>query len=245
MPISEIGRDTVGISVAAARRRNRKITSTTSATVSASVNCTSWIDSRMERERSFTTFTLTEPGICWIRRGRAALMASTTATVLASGWRSTASTMERSLLSQLPVLRVSTLSSTSATSESRTTAPLGWLATMMLRNASALVICRLAWMVSVWRAPSSVPTGVLALARFSAVASSSSVSPRAASASGWARTRTEKRFWPKTCTCATPGRVASVGEIRLSPNAFSSARLMAGELIASSSTGASAGFTLR
>ncbi len=78
----------------------------------------------------------------------------------------------------------------------------------------------------------------------SAVASSSSVSPRAASASGCARTRTAKRFCPKICTCATPGSVASVGEIRLSPKAFRSARLIAGELIASSSTGASAGLIL-
>jgi hypothetical protein len=34
----------------------------------------------------------------------------------------------------------------------------------MRPNSAAFISWRLAWMVSVWRGPSSVPTGVLALA---------------------------------------------------------------------------------
>ena len=48
-----------------------------------------------------------------------------------------------------------------------------------LLKSAAFISCWLAWMVSVWRGPSSVPTGVLALARRTALASSSSVMPRA------------------------------------------------------------------
>jgi hypothetical protein len=61
-----------------------------------------------------------------------------------------------------------------------------------------------------------MPTGVLALAAPSALAMSSTVRLRAASASGRTRTRTANRFCPVTLTCATPGSVEIVGEIRLS-----------------------------
>ena len=85
-------------------------------------------------------------------------------------------------------------------------------------------------MVSVCRGPSSVPTGVFALAARRAVAMSSSVRPRAASASGRARTRTAKRFWPLMFTCATPGSVESVGEMRFSAKLFSSDSGIEGEV---------------
>ena len=68
---------------------------------------------------------------------------------------------------------------------------------------------------------------------------------RAASASGWTRTRTAKRFWPKTLTWATPSSVDRVGEIRCSAKSFRSDRLIDGDVIAMNSTGASAGLTLR
>ena len=46
--ISEIGTASAGMTVAETRRRNRKMTMITSATVSASVNCTSCTASRIE-----------------------------------------------------------------------------------------------------------------------------------------------------------------------------------------------------
>ena len=84
----------------------------------------------------------------------------------------------------------STLSCTSATSSRRTVLPPGSVATITLANSAARVICLLARMVSVWRVPSSVPTGVFALDAFSAPAMSSMVRLREASASGRMRTRT-------------------------------------------------------
>jgi len=57
--ISEIGTATAGMIVAATRRRNRKMTITTSATVSSSVNCTSPTAARIEVERS-----LSKPDLC-------------------------------------------------------------------------------------------------------------------------------------------------------------------------------------
>jgi len=84
---------------------------------------------------------------------------------------------------------VSTLSSTVATSRSRTGLP-PRLLTMSSENSAALRSWRLACSVSIWRLPSSVPTGVLTLAARSASDSSSSPMLRAASASGRTRTRT-------------------------------------------------------
>ena len=68
---------------------------------------------------------------------------------------------------------------------------------------------------------------------------------RAASASGRTRTRTAYRLAPKTLTCATPVIVDSVGEIRCSAKSCRSDGASEGEVIAISSTGASAGLTLR
>ncbi len=125
VPISEIGSDSAGMIVATGRRRNRKITAITSTTVIASVTFTSWIASRMGSERSIRTHRFTEDGICATSAGTAARIASTVATVLASGWRRTESVIERSPLAQLAVFSDSTLSSTSATSCSRTVCPPG------------------------------------------------------------------------------------------------------------------------
>ena len=74
-----------------------------------------------------------------MRPGSTALMASTVATVLPPGWRFTESVMERSPLVQLAVLTDSTLSSTVATSESRTGLPLGAIATTKFAKAAALL----------------------------------------------------------------------------------------------------------
>ena len=221
-----------------------KITSTTSTTVSPSVRLTSCRASRIDSERSLVGVRRMEAGSWVSKRGSIALTRSTTSTVLASGWRCTASVIDGSPLKLAKVLAVSTLSCTSATSRSRIGAPLR-VATIRLPNSRALASWRLATMVSVWRGPSSVPTGELALAPDRAARSSSSVRPRWASVSGLTRMRTANRFWPKIDTCATPLMVDRLGAIRFSANSFRSDIDIDGEVMASSSTGASAGLTLR
>ena len=93
VPTSETGTASEGMRVADAERRNRKITSTTSATAISSVSCTSTTEARIEIERSLSTSMLMAAGT-WVRKaGNRSLTESTTATVLASGWRWMASTI--------------------------------------------------------------------------------------------------------------------------------------------------------
>src|SRR3990172_6732876 len=153
--------------------------------------------------------------------------------------------MARSPLAQLAVLTDSTLSSTAATSESRTGLPPGAVATIRLANAAALLIWGLAWMMSDWRGPSSVPTGELALALRSAFAISSTVRLRAASASGFTYTLTANFFCPLMFTCATPGSVESVGEMRSAAKVFRSDRGIEGDVHVREMIDASAGLTFR
>src|SRR6476660_4496129 len=62
VPTSDNGTATLGMIVADRLRRNRKITITTSATVSTSENCTSLTDARMVIVRSVSTETWTAGG---------------------------------------------------------------------------------------------------------------------------------------------------------------------------------------
>ena len=62
VPTRESGTATLGIAVAARLRKNRKITRTTSATVSISSNCTSATDARIVVVRSVRMDTCTEEG---------------------------------------------------------------------------------------------------------------------------------------------------------------------------------------
>jgi hypothetical protein len=62
VPISDSGTATLGISVAEALRRNRKITITTRAMASASSNCMSSTEARMVTVRSVSTCTSSEAG---------------------------------------------------------------------------------------------------------------------------------------------------------------------------------------
>ena len=213
--------------------------------VIASVTCTSCIALRIDTERSLRSLSWTDDGIWAMSPGMAALIASTVATVLAPGWRCTESVMARSPLAQLAVLVDSTLSSTVATSESRTGLPPGAVATIRSANAAAFLSWRLAWTVSVWRGPSSVPIGELALALRSAFAMSSMVRLRAVSDSGLTRMRTAYFFLPLILTCATPGSVESTGEIRLSAKLFSSESGIEGDVRVRKMMGESAGLTLR
>src|SRR6266446_6093102 len=82
-----MGRARLGMTVADRLRRNRKMTITTSAMVRRSVNFTSATDSRMDCDRSMSTSSFTDAGICDRKEGRRALTASTTSTVFVPGWR--------------------------------------------------------------------------------------------------------------------------------------------------------------
>jgi hypothetical protein len=119
-----MGRARLGITVAETLRRNRKITITTRATVKSSVNFTSETEARIDCERSNSTSSATEAGICARKLGSRALTRSTTSTVLVPGWRCTASTTARVPLNQLATLSFSTPSTARPTSPRRTGAPL-------------------------------------------------------------------------------------------------------------------------
>ena len=64
--MSEIGTASAGMMVAEAERRNRKITSTTSAIAIINVVCTSFTESRIDCERSMRTSISTAAGT-WAR----------------------------------------------------------------------------------------------------------------------------------------------------------------------------------
>ena len=157
--------------------------------VPSRVSVTSCSASRTEIERSLTGVSCTLCGSWACRLGSSARTASTTRTVFAPGWRLTAKVMLFSPFSVAQVFSDSRLSSTCATSFSRTALPLRW-ATISSANSAAFFSWRLACRVSVWRGPSSVPTGVLTLAERSAALSSSRPMLRDDSASGSTRTRT-------------------------------------------------------
>ena len=124
VPISDTGTASAGMMVAETLRRNRKITMMTRQTAIASVSCTLQTASRIESERSNSGAISIAAGT-WARIcGSLARTLSTTATVLASGWRWIASTMARESLYQVAILSFSTLSITWATWSSLTGAPL-------------------------------------------------------------------------------------------------------------------------
>ena len=87
VPMMDSGTATEGMMVAARLRRKRKITMTTRAMVSISSNSTSRTEARMVVVRSVSTFTCTEAGRLDCNCGSSFLMRSTTAMMLAPGWR--------------------------------------------------------------------------------------------------------------------------------------------------------------
>ena len=95
VPTSAIGTVTLGITVAHTLRRNTKITITTRAMDSISVNCTSCTEARMVTVRSTTVSTLMEGGMAARRPGMAALMRSTVSMTLAPGCLKTNNWMPR------------------------------------------------------------------------------------------------------------------------------------------------------
>jgi len=85
VPTSASGTVTLGMTVAQTLRKNRKITATTSAIESISVNCTSCTEARIVTVRSTIVSTLTEGGIAARNAGSAALTRSTVSMTLAPG----------------------------------------------------------------------------------------------------------------------------------------------------------------
>ena len=124
VPISEIGTDTAGITVAHSLRRNSAITPTTRAMVSSRVNCTSATLARMVCVRSDTTSTLMLGGRDACNCGRACLMASTVAMTLAPDWRCTAISTARWSFSQPAWVGSSGRITARPTSRTRIGAPL-------------------------------------------------------------------------------------------------------------------------
>ena len=85
VPTSASGTVMLGMIVAERLRRNRKITVTTSAIVSMSVNCTSLTDARIVVVRSMMMSILTAGGMAACSCGRAALIRSAVSITLAPG----------------------------------------------------------------------------------------------------------------------------------------------------------------
>ena len=124
VPTIDIGIASDGIAVAERLRRNRKITITTRARVTTRVNLTSCTESRIDSERSKSTCSDTEPGRLRCRPATAVLTRSVTSTVLAPGWRWTASMMLRSEpLNQAATRGFSTPSTTRPSASRRTGLP--------------------------------------------------------------------------------------------------------------------------
>src|SRR5580704_4386236 len=87
VPTKDNGTATLGITVAANVRRNRKITMTTNAIVSISSNSTSLTDARIVVVRLVNTITSTDAGNEARSCGNNFVTRSTTAIMLAPGWR--------------------------------------------------------------------------------------------------------------------------------------------------------------
>ena len=83
--MSDAGRARLGMTVADTFRRNTKITPTTSAMVSASVNFTSDTESRIVWDRSLRISSVTDGGSCSRKVGSSALTWSTTCTTFVPG----------------------------------------------------------------------------------------------------------------------------------------------------------------
>ena len=117
VPISETGTASAGMMVADTERRNRKITRTTSPMAIASVSWTS-STALADRDRAVDQHLHVDrrPAPARGTAAAAPCTASTTSTVLASGWRWIASTTARLSLNQLATLSFSTLSMTWAIS---------------------------------------------------------------------------------------------------------------------------------
>ena len=120
----DTGTATAGISVARQSRRNANTTRITSTTAISSARSVSASEALMVGERSSAVLMLTEPGSAALSCGIASLTPCTALMMFAPGWRYRITVTAWWPLYS-PALRTSsTLSSTSATSLSRTARPL-------------------------------------------------------------------------------------------------------------------------
>ncbi len=87
VPTTDMGNAIEAMTVAATLRRNRKITRTTRAAASMSVNCTSTTECLIDCARSYMTSRSIEAGSCWRRDGRSFRTSSTICTVFEPGCR--------------------------------------------------------------------------------------------------------------------------------------------------------------
>ena len=124
VPSSDTMVATAGMTVARALRKNALTTSTTSAIEISSVASISSSDERIELVLSDATCSVTSSGSWACSSGSMARTASTVAITFAPGWRVTSTTTAGLPLNRPSVLVFSTPSTTSATSDRRTAAPL-------------------------------------------------------------------------------------------------------------------------
>ena len=163
VPASDSGTVTPAASVGPPRRRKANTTSVTSRIDTNSVRRSSAIEARMVWVRSDRMWNATPAGARAITSGSSALIASTVSTTLASACFVTWTTMA-GLPSYEPATRVlRTLRSTSATSRSRTEAPLR-TRTMTFSKSCGVLSCPLVPIVTKRSAPSNAPSGDRGLA---------------------------------------------------------------------------------
>src|SRR3954454_18286444 len=124
VPMSESGTATLGMIVARSFRRKTKITATTKATASSNSICTSCTEARIVTVRSVSTATSRAAGSDACSCGSWRLMRSTTSMTLAPGWRWMLRMIAGTSFIHAARRRFSALSTTSATSERNTGAPL-------------------------------------------------------------------------------------------------------------------------
>ena len=197
-------------------------------------------------ERSFSVCRVAAAGSSLSKLGSIAFTRSTTSTVLASGWRWTASMMARLPLYQLAVWLFSTELMTGATSPRRTGWPLR-IATMMLAELRRRwrAACRPGWS-ALASGFCSVPTGVFGVGRRDRRLRPRRRRCRARQARP-GRAGRARRI--SGCRRSAPGRrrrcVESAGEITCCANASSLESGIVSLCSASSRIGASAGLTLR
>ena len=124
VPTRETGTATLGMAVARALRRKKKITITTRNTESNSSICTSFTEARMVAVRSVRIFMSIDAGSVACNCGIKAFTLSTTSITLAPGWRWMLTMMAGDSLAHAARRTFSASSTTSATSESPMGRPL-------------------------------------------------------------------------------------------------------------------------
>ncbi len=176
VPTMEIGTATLGMTVAERLRKKRNMTMTTRAIVSMSVNSTSSTDARIVVVRSVRVVISMDDGMEALSWGIRRLMRSTTAMILAPGWRWMFTMTAGLSFIHAASFTFSTPSITVATSESRTGAPFLYVTTIGLYSSPDMS-WSLAPIVKDCRGPSRLPLAWSTLASASTLRRSSRPRP--------------------------------------------------------------------